>query len=84
MGNLPPGLEAHCIPNYAPRCGEQQRGDLSWKGQRPSQTEDRRPCVSLSVCGCHLRQDTCAEKEDTGGGGKARRIVKRNRSEGLS
>ena len=34
-----PGLQAEVY-------GEQQRGDLSrGKGQRPPQTEDRRPCV---------------------------------------
>ena len=48
MGELAPQVLKHIVfPKLRPEVyGEQQRGDLSQgKGQRPSQTEDRRPCV---------------------------------------
>lgn len=47
-GRTCPQVLKHIVfPKLCPEVyGEQQRGDLSrGKGQRPPQTEDRRPCV---------------------------------------
>lgn len=77
-GNLPPrSWSTLYSQNYAPRCMESSK-EVTWaggKGQRPSQTEDRRPCVLQFICGCH-RQDMAEMERYRGGEGKKNQTKK--------
>lgn len=77
-GNLPPrSWSIVFLKMPASRCMESSK-EVTWaggKGQRPSQTEDRRPCVLQFICqiGVHRRE----RRKKIQGRGRARRIRRR-------